>query len=391
MKLHFLILSLVVIMASSVVALGGIGGGGGGLPGPIVPVKKVVGVDDSIDMVLASDETVSLVYNGTTSTSKLSAVIKVTSGSSDYRIGKVNVDFSALGDVDLSDMVSTFNAADNVAVLDISEESEASGMNIMYLPRVEGHNAIVICEGAGSEANTGQGCSANEGVTEKVIYPNGYTGDYTVTSVVIDEIEYWQISGISGTGLQSYFVNLGGGSEPVITPTGKIIDLEKSTFEKVYANSGNEYVVRFNGVKYNFKINGVEMNSEYVSVYFLSEEKTYKFHKDDYQNFDLDKDGELDMVFLVSDIVYPQAEITISYYTEGIDINNIYRKSISEKTETEIKEGISAYSGTIWSRFFKSDVESKKDLMWFFAGFVLVVVFFGVLGGKIISKIWHAN
>lgn len=331
-------------------------------------------------------------WNGETEESKLRVLSRLRDGGLRYPIGEVNLSFRDGSDnarnVSLTNLISEIDITNRKVLYDVSSISAASGTLTMYIEKVPGYNAISICEGATEMSDVGEDVCAAGGGTPKIIFPGGDTKGYTVTtfSDSLTGKEFWKVYGVTGTGLQLFNVLFGGSGGPDFIEQGGSIDLDEEVSKDYVSKENVEYYVIIEGISYLVTVDYVDSESRYASFYVESMDKSFVVYEKDVENFDFNLDGSVDATLVVDNIDYPHvyAELSVFQPTEKFEF-------APREKEVVGKRGIFTGRGGIWSRFVEIAEGSWWQVLLMFGLLVLVVVFFGIIGWKLISKMWRAT
>lgn len=352
----------------------------------------VTNAASSLTILSAVDGT-NLIGRGTTRATERALIFR-TINSVRYAIGETNVSFrnqsNSTSNATIANLVQLLDLDLKTVIFDIKQVSRGSGILTMYILKNDSDNALVICEGATERGNARQGCaSASEVTQEATIYPKGYTGSYTVSSYTdaTTGLSYWKVYGMTGTGMQSISIDLGGGVVNKIASKENYVSLDEQSFKKYISNLNVEYYVMFQGKKYLFIINEIDPNNEYASLNVQDINKNINVKAGDSEEFDLNNDGELDVIFHVTKLEYPFIYAEISTYVSEKAI-----EFTSKEKDAEVQnERLSDYPGGIWSRFLKTVQTSKMTLYLLVLAVVIIAGVFGFIGTKVMKKIWKAT
>jgi hypothetical protein len=377
---------VLIVFSSSVIAPG---------PGPPikpVPLAFVTGTDDyALTALQADDITIDLSVTGTAKATNDVLVLRAEDGT-DYLAFELAVDYTTDADsednvtnVSLENVVVDFDLDNNKILATSPGTSAVSAISKMYIPKLSGANVIVVCSGATTIAQTGTGCGSTEGVTEELIYLNGYTGRYTLNSYSYGGNDYWEVEGVTGTGLHIFSLDFGGGDGLDFVTTGEVIDMDEGISRNVISRESLEYFLLYKGDKYKIMVRSVDAGNNFASIYVEGKENILSVEIGDSKELDLDHDGVVDIVLMVDNIKYPDVYLTISLYTEEFTFDP------KDQTETTKDRGTMFGSGDLWSRFV-GDEENSKAVVFVYLVIGLIFVGFAVLfGGKIVGKVWQAT
>ena len=385
-KFFILVLFLCLVFSSLVSA-----------PGPGPPIKPVllafvINPPSGVTALQSDDLTIDLSLVGTANATKRVLVTK-TSSKIQYPVAELLIDYTT--DTDSEDNVTNVSLADVVVDLDTTNNkivatspstAAVSTITKMYIPKVANTNVIVVCSGATTLAQTGVGCGSNSGVTEETIYLNGYTGRYTISSYNFGGTGYWEVSGVTGTGLQMFSLDFGGGDGLDFVTEGEVIDLDESSSRDIISREEIEYFILFEGIKYKMMVRSVGTANDFASLYVEVKDNILSVKVGDLVELDLDHDGETDVVLSVGDIKYPDVYLTISLYAGG-------EFTFEPRTQTEASRERGSMFGTggLWSRFVGDAGGSKLVVLFYLT---IGLIFVGVcimIGGKLIGRIWQAT
>ncbi len=139
--------------------------------------------------------------------------IRVRSG--EYLLADVPVSFDA--NRDWTDAVAQIDAANSKSVIKLDSDHGFSGQFTMYVVKGD-TNAFVLCPGAVSLSDVSSDC------TDRVLFIGPFPEtklvdgrDISVSIAIIDGVQYWVVSGLSGTGGQGVTYTPGGGD--VVAPS----------------------------------------------------------------------------------------------------------------------------------------------------------------------------
>jgi hypothetical protein len=116
-----------------------------------------------------------------------------------------SADFTAT-DVDLAGIIIDSSVIDGKAVV-----SGLVGTHTIFVPKRVGDNSVIICPDAQTLAEVTEGCTNQQTYVE---------ADPNVEIVTISGQAFWKVSGLTGTGGVSTFVE---GATTTLTPTGSSI------------------------------------------------------------------------------------------------------------------------------------------------------------------------
>ncbi len=382
-KLFYLCIFLLILFSILVVA-DGLGDSG---------TAYITNVNSSLTILSTVDGTTNLVVTGTTRATER-ALVFITINSVRYALGEVNTSFrdasNGTSNASFRNLIQAIDLDQKKAIFDIKLASRGSGILTMYILKNTTDNALVLCEGATISGNVGHGCvDAVEVTKERIIYPNGDTGGYTVTSYTDSTtgLDYWKVYGVTGTGIQSVFVDLGSGDVSKIATKEKFVSLDEESSKKYVSNLNVEYYVEFKGKKYLFVVKEIDSQNKYASVFVEALGESFSVSKGDSKDFDLDGDGETDVVFTVVKLEYPFIYAELSVYEPVEEITFVAKEKVAEDARDPILE----YSGGIWSRFLKTVETSKTTFLLVVLSVLIIVVAFTYIGKKVLGKIWKAT
>ena len=377
---------VLVVFSSSVIAPG---------PGPPikpVPLAFVTGTVTSGLTALQSDDiTVDLSTTGTAKATKSALLLKDESGT-DYPVLELVIDYTT--DTESEDNVTNVSVGsvvididlDNNKVLATSPGTAAvSAISKMYIPKLGSANVIVVCSGATTIAQTGTGCGSNEGVTEELIYLNGYTGRYTLNSYAYGGKDYWEIEGVTGTGLHIFSLDFGGGDGLDFVTAGEIIDMDEGLSRSVISREELEYSIVYKEIEYKMMVRSVDTGNTFASIYVEGKGNIIPVEVGDLVELDLNQDGILDIVLDIGDIKYPDVYMTISLYFEEFALEP------RDDMEVTNDRGSRFGSGDLWSRFVGDEEGSKAAVIIYLIIGLVFVGFVVLFGGKVIGKVWRAT
>jgi hypothetical protein len=382
MKFFYLILVFIIISCFFVSAAG-IGGGSN---------SKIINAHSSLRFVAVDDGT-DLEVDGTTSASEKVKIYKTVNGV-EYVLGETTISFrdslNRASDADLVDLTTDYSVASNIALLRDADVARASGNIAIYIPKIETHNAIAICEGSRSVGQVFQGCaSLGVVIKEVLLFPPNGDGTYSFSSHEEAGRKYWRVDGMSGTGIQTVSINFGGGLvNQNFLEKGETIYLDEGVKEYV-TNINLEYYVNVGGKDYLFLLDYVDPENRYASIYIEALNDKFVVYKNDVEEFDLDLDGKPDVIFEVVNVDFPLlfAKL-VKYSTKESAVLNFDSK---EKESSIQKSDVYESSGGIWSNFIKDAGLTRSQ---FFSIMVLGIMFMAVMvvfGKQIISMIWKAT
>jgi len=382
MKILYLILICFVFSSLSVFA-GGVGEGESAYVVEVPISLRVVAEDDGTD----------LEERGTVSSSERIKIYK-TVGETEYVLGETTISFrnseNQVSNADLSDLLTDYDADNNIAVLRASSVPRASGTLSMYIPKKSVNNAIVICEGARAASQVSQGCSANSVVTSEVLLfpPNG---DETYSFSTYDEagISYWKVDGIEGTGIQTVSINLGGGSDPSnFLEKGETLYLTEESIDYI-SNINVEYYIDIDGKSYLFLLKYVDPENRFASLYVEVLNDTFIVYKNDVEEFDLNFDGLPDVSYEVLNLDFPFVTAEINKYvkeeTQVIDFDT------KEKEAVEPSEVNYESSGGIWANYIKNSGLTRSQFFSLIVLGLMFVILMVAFGRQVISMIWKST
>ena len=377
---------VLVVFSSSVIAPG---------PGPPikpVPLAFVTGTVTSGLTALQSDDiTIDLSTTGTAKATKNALLLKDESGT-DYPVLELVIDYTT--DTESEDNVTNVSVGsvvididlDNNKVLATSPGTAAvSAISKMYIPKLGSANVIVVCSGATTIAQTGTGCGSNEGVTEELIYLNGYTGRYTLNSYAYGGKDYWEIEGVTGTGLHIFSLDFGGGDGLDFVTAGEIIDMDEGLSRSVISREELEYSIVYKEIEYKMMVRSVDTGNTFASIYVEGKGNIIPVEVGDLVELDLNQDGILDIVLDIEDIKYPDVYMTISLYFEEFALEP------RDDVEVTNDRGSRFGSGDLWSRFVGDEEGSKAAVIIYLIIGLVFVGFVVLFGGKVIGKVWRAT
>lgn len=371
------ILFFSLVVSSSVFAPGL-----GGVPTYIIAVP--VGSDF---VVVHNDEPNKNSFTGIESGVTQRALVKYTVDGTEYLLGETDVTLTSSVILKSSKLTRSIDIDSNKVVFKISDVPVVSGDLTMYILKDSG-DSIVVCGGALTTANVGVGCGTNSGITEEVIRLNGgYTGRYTVESRSWGGNDYWKIEGITGTGIQTFSQDFGGGDILNIVTQDEIVNLDQGEgLRSITARENIEFFILFEGKKYRTMVRSVDPNNNFGSLFIENKQNTIPFIKGDFIDLDLDLNGKKDITLEVKGISYPDVSLGVFLFVEEFKLEVNAKKDIQET-----KQDSAFSSGGVWSRFVSDANASETQLIVLFGFSSLVLIFFVLIGGKLISKIWRAT
>ncbi len=385
-KLLFLIVFVGLIVVPLVIAPG---------PGPAptpVPKAFVVDTPTGVGALQSNDVTIDLTLVGTAEATKTALLTKTSSGT-EYPVMELVIDYTTneesednVTNVSIEDVVIDLDLTNNKVLATSPGTAAVSALTKMYISKVSGANVIVVCDGATSLAQVGEGCGSNSGVTEEMIrLGGGYTGRYTVNSYSFGGKNYWEVSGVTGTGLQIFSLDFGGGDGLDFAVEEEIIDLDGVDSRSVISREGIGYYILYEGEKYKALVRSVNVKNGFASIYVEGKDNIIPVDVGDSVELDLNQDGEIDIVLYVENIKYPDVYLTIALYSEGFTFEP------RDQTEAIKERGAMFGSGDLWSRFV-GDEEGDKIVVFIYLVVGLIFVGFLVLfGSKLIGRIWQAT
>ncbi len=360
-------------------------------PGPIEPEPLAQIIDEPANTVQYKANKPYTAWDGETNKSNITVLTRLDVGGIEYPTGQVNINFRDLNDTpknaSLANLVVNLDLTNKKVLYHVSDVPAASGNLDIYIENDPDYNAIHICEGAELLATIGDELCAANGGTPKTIFPRGDTKGYTVTSVhdPLTNKDYWKVEGLSGTGLQLFNILFGGAGGPDTIEEGGTLDLDEDV-EKEYVSKENiEYFVRFEEKDYRFVVNYVDSESQYASIYSHEGDYSFIVSKGDEELFDFNKDGTSDVRLNIIELDYPHV------YAELLVIEPKKEQGIFERSEKIDRTREYPSNIGIWSKFVKLAGGTWTQVITFFVLLILVVGFFGVIGWKLISKIFNAN
>ncbi len=331
-------------------------------------------------------------WDGETTKTTEDVLTKLERSGVNYPVGKTEIIFkNDSGDVlnpSIENLVSLIDRNQHKVVYDVSNVPLATGPITIYIEKFEGFNAIHICEGADELPKVGPGVCAALGGIPITIFPGGDTKGYTVTSYYDSSIgrDFWKVEGLTGTGLQLFNVLFGGAGGPDFIGEGESIDLDEEISKEYVSKEKIEYYVIVDDISYLVTVDYVHSESEYASFYVESMGKSFVLYEGDVENFDFNLDGEIDATLDVENIDYPHVYAELSLFQPTGKFEFVPREK-----EVAEKGGVYSGKGGIWSRFIEIAEGSWWQVLLMFGLLVLVVAFFGLMGWKLISKIWRAT
>lgn len=362
-------------------------------PGPPELVEAyVINVPEGVNVLQADDITTDLSLVGTADATKTALLTKTVSGTQ-YPVLELVIDYTTNEDSDdnvtnvsVENVVMDLDLTSNKVVATSPGTNAVSALSKMYVPKIGNANAIVVCDGATSLAQTVAGCGSNSGVTEETIYLEGYTGRYTVSSYSFGGNDYWEVSGVTGTGLQIFSLDFGGGDDLDFATEGEIINLDEGVSRNVVSRENVEYFVVYGGSQYKLMVRSVDVGNEFASIYVEGKDNIIPVKIDDSIELDLNQDGQIDIVLYVENIKYPDVYLTIALYSEeGF--------TFEPRDQTEVSEDRGAMfgSGDLWSRFIGDEGGNKAAVFIYLVAGLIFVGFLVMFGSRLIGKIWQAT
>ena len=321
------------------------------------------------------------------------------SGGTRYVAAEATVNFGTDEEtINLANLTSEVDVDENKAVfhLDVGEVAQdlfSKGIRApwsIYIPRDSSHNKLTICNGARGLTEVYRGCSAQANVTSEEEIKLGISNDdYTMTTVTytLDGVSttYLKVSSFSGTGVKSFSVAYGGEGTPEVLEEGSTINLDERSSRMYTSRKNIEHYVLVGGEKYLFLVEYVDENNEYATVYVEALDNSYTFSEGESEEFDLDGDGESDVALDVTEINYPEVYLDVRVYSKGEGLEFPDREKVKSGEEKDYSD-----VGGIWSIFLKMTYGARVQLLSLLIFFTLVVLFFVLVGGKMLSKVWKS-
>lgn len=355
---------------------------GGGDPTYIIAVPV-----DADYVVVHNDQPNKNSFTGIESGVTQRALVKYTVDGEQFLLGEINVTLTSNVVMKSAVLTRHFDISENKAIFKIADSvSVVSGDLTMYVLKDSG-DSIVVCGGALTAANVGTGCGSEPGITEEVIRLNGgYTGRYTVESRSWNGRDYWKVEGITGTGIQTFSQDLGGGDDTNILTQDEIVNLDQGDGKRsVTSREDIEFFILFEGKKYRMMMRSIDPNNEFGSLFVDIKQNTIPFVVDDLIDLDLNQDGDLDVTLEIEGISYPDVNLHVRLYEEE------FKLEAKIKDAKDSKKGSTFSSGGIWSRFVEDANASETQLLLLFGFSIVVLILFVLIGGKLISKVWRAT
>jgi hypothetical protein len=338
----------------------------------------------------------------------------------EYPVGDFDLSYGCTGDgIGLSDMVVDLDPDENTILFHFDDERVVSTKS-MFINSIGsfGHNRIVYCEGATDISQIHEGCGGYPDITkEVVIRPGIFTGGNTVLDTQTEEEEeegpaelevvpvmeqgapdeeislegYWKVEGITGSGIGSYFVeSIGGEGSPGVLEEGSSLNLDDDSTRDYVSRKNIEHYVIFEGKEYSLSVDYIDLENQYASVYVKELGKSITLSSNDREEIDLDGDGENDIILEVTNIDYPEVYLTTSLIVKEQELVGLAK----EKTTSLREKGCHSPcydQGGIWKVFVKMSHEGRVQLLSLMIFFTLVMLFFVLTGGKVLSKVWRAT
>jgi hypothetical protein len=328
----------------------------------------------------------------------------------EYPVADFDVTYGCDGDsFEFTDLVVDLDIDENKIIIH-EADSRITGSKSLFIQKLGtlGHNRIVVCENATDITQVHEGCAGYPTVTkETLINPSTYSGEFTIDEQEEEEIEeieamqqfgdsailtlddYWKVEGVTGTGVGSFFTeSIGGEGTTEVLEEGSTLNLDEDTSLDYISRKNVEHYVLFGGKEYMLTVEYVDSNNEYASVYIENLEKSITLSSKDQEEIDLDSDGEIDMILEVTQIDYPEVYFTTSVLLKEQEFD----LSPREKTIRNTERGCHSPcydEGGVWNVFVKMTQEKRVQLLSLMIFFTFVVLFFVLVGGRVLSKIWH--
>ena len=359
-------------------------------PGPIDPEPFAQIIDEPSNTVQYISSDPSEAWDGITNKSNLTVLSRYVVGEVEYPVGQVLLNFRDVNDspqnASLAELTIDIDIDDRKVLYEVSGVGAALGNIDMFIEKNSEYNAIHICEGASLLATVGDSLCAANGGTPTTIFPRGDTKGYTVStfSDTLTGKDYWKVEGLSGTGLHLFNILFGGAGGPKTVKEGGTLDLDDEPEKEYVSKEKIEYFIRFEEKNYRFVVNYLDSESKYASIY--SEEGDYSFivSKEDTEEFDFNGDGTVDVLLKILDLDYPHVYAELLVIEPKKEYGSFEKSEKTKKTREYTNVGM-------WSKFVKLAGGTWSQILTFFLLLVLVVGFFGVIGWKLLSKIFNAN
>tara|TARA_Y100000310_G_scaffold341081_1_gene439021 strand:- start:5278 stop:6426 length:1149 start_codon:yes stop_codon:yes gene_type:complete len=306
----------------------------------------------------------------------------------DRKIGTINISFGTEGNnVNVSNIVAQVDNDTRKSLIHGANSGRIGKIVNFFVPTNPSDNTVFVCIGVQNLANIFSGCLAKGGVTnEYKLHIGGDTGDFTVTSEVFNNENILKIVGdFSGTGVQSAFIEYGGGDLDTID-VGETLDLDDAASQDYISREEVEHFVMVGGVKYLFVVDYVDPDNKYATIFIENLNKTITLLEGDVEEFDLNFDGDYDAVLTLKKIDYPEVYLDIKTYVEAVKLEFAAREKVARE-----KPGFFGKGGGIWGTFLKMGQAFREHMFKWMILLTVVVIIFFVIGGKVLNKIWKAT